>query len=1503
MKGNRVQTNAEPGRPVQRGFLASLAAVTGGRGRGHSALRLAMVSALVAAFVSQLGLQSAAASSGISAAFTGGASTATNGGLLYAKTGGALTLSVTTSNDTKCVAVTGAHTARQTSPQAKTSWSFSFTAGDGDGNRSVIAAASPGFNSNNCTGQSQTPQTAGYVLDNTGPTVAPSLAPTPNLAGWNKANVDITWSAADGVGSGVLNGPTPATDTVNTNTPTAGVTRTATASDRLGNTGSGSVTVKLDKGAPTITPTTDPAANGFGWNNTDVAVGFGCTDSLSGVKSCPGGTTLSSNGANQTVAGTATDVADNTAGATATVSIDKLAPTLSGAPAGSPTGGWYRGDVTINWACSDQPGLSGINGSCPGAGTISGEGTGKTASASVSDKAGNTTNAVSSPPVSIDNTPPSTSATAPSSWNNVDVNVSLLASDALSGVAATHYILGGGSIQTGTSVPISTEGTHTLEYWSVDNAGNAETHKTVNVKIDKTPPSINHSVSPAAVNGWNNTAVTVTFECSDGGSGISSCTAPQTVTTEGKDQSVTGTAVDNAGNSATDPAKVSVDLTKPTISATRDRDANGAQWYNGDVTVSFGCDDSLSGISGCSQPVTLGEGANQTATGSATDAAGNSDTASASGINVDKTPPVITGAATTAPNGDGWYTGDVTIRWTCSDQTGLSGIAGSCPADSVIIGEGDNLSASASAFDVAGNVASKTVAGIKIDRHAPNTSASVHDALASGWYAGAVPVTLTGVDDLSKVATTYYSVDGGPAQTYAGTFDFSTKGIHTITFWSVDKAGNVEDKTAGGHTITLKIDGIAPTITGSRSPAANLFGWNNSDVTVHFECSDAESGIAGCTSDTPVSNEGAGQSVTGDALDNAGNDSHATVGDINIDKTPPTLSGAPTTAANGVGWYRGDVSIQWTGQDGGSGIDPATAPANSTISGEGTNLGAGPVTVADKAGNPSLPASVSGIKIDRKGPTITPVRPPTNGAGWYSGDVVVGFTCTDPALADATAGSGVAACPSDKLISGNGANQSVTGDAASDNAGNTTAGVNVGGINIDGLAPQSSANNVCTSKNGYCKGATATVKITAADQAGLSGVKEIRYSVSGGPEKFATGASVDVQVPLNGSGLANVSYWAVDNADNAEPANGIALKYDNIAPTVTHTLNPSPNADEWNNSDVTVHFDAKDDDTGSGVDTATVTKDQVITAETAGLLVSGEASDLAGNVGTDTVTVKLDRTPPTVSAAITAGTLGSNGWYTGPVTVTFSCSDALSKVAVCPDPITLTANGADQSANGTARDFAGNQAAAGVSGIKIDAEKPAITLHGVSNGGSYTLGAVPAATCTATDSFSGVQSCSVSVTGGLANGVGTFNYVATAKDNAGNVQTATGTYKVVYRSFEGFLQPINDTAHQVGQDVSVFKAGSTIPAKFQLKKADGTVVQAGSAPLWLTPAKGSLTTAAIDESLYGDAATTGNSYRWDATAQQYIYNWSTKGQASSYFYRIGVKLDDGNQYTVNIGLR
>jgi hypothetical protein len=1524
----------------------------------------------------------ASASSVASAVFTGAAGTVSVGGTLYAKSGGALTLTLTTSSDTECVDVAGAFTGHLTSATAKSSWSFTTTAGLGDGARVVTATASKGFNTNGCTGASGSAP-GSYTLDNTGPVVTAALTPAANAAGWNNTNTAVAWTATD-AGSGLGSGPTPASSTETSN---GIVTRTSAATDKLGNIGNGAVTVRVDKAPPTVTAAQTKNADGT------TTVTFTCADTPSGIATCLAvGSTTNSKTVQPgvTVTGTATDNAGNTSTATSTAPAgDTTAPTLSGAPTTLPNGiGWYAGDVKVHWTAADPE--SGIPTATADT-TISGEGTGLTSTTTVTNGAGLSTTATSSPAVKIDRTAPTTGISGTSNnWVNGNVTVSLSATDNLSTVATTEYTVDGGATQTGTTFTLTTGGDHTITFHSTDKAGNTEAVQTAHVKIDKTAPTISHTFTPLSYKdgAWTNQDVIVTFTCADqGGSGVAGCTTPVTATSEGS-STVTGTATDGAGNTATDTASVRIDRTAPTITAVADGTKNDAGWYKQDVTVTYTANDDASGIAG-TPPASdvLGEGADQSASATVTDAAGNSNTAGVTGINVDKAAPVLTGTFAT-----GWHTGDVTVSWVCTD--GLSGPAGQ-PADTTVTGEGENLSSTASCADIAGNTATKTVTGIQIDRSAPTTTSSVAKPLESGWYGAAVPITLTGSDNLSGVAATYYTVDGAAAQTYTGAFAVAAEGTHTITFWSTDGAGNIEtagapltikidttaptttvinpmspesgwfvtsgipvafgakdsgsgikatyytidggaaetygepftaDLSTGTHTITywsvdladneeshastntiaVNVDTAAPTISGAATPAANTFGWNNTDVAVSFTCDDigsgVQTGVAGCAGDTTLTNDGAGQKVHGDAVDVAGNKSGTDVTGINIDTTKPSLSGAATTDGNADGWYKGDVAISWTGVDTLSGINSATRPANSTITGEGRNLGAGPVTVADKAGNVSDSASVTGVKIDRTAPAVAGVLPAgINAAGWYKGDVVVGFTCSDPALADGTDGSGVAACPSDVMLKGDGANQSVTSTAGTDVAGNASAGKTVTGINIDGHEPQTTADNQCTATNGYCKGSTATVVLSSTD-VGPSGVKEIHYSVNGGTDLVVSGASKTLSIPTDGTGHATFTYYAVDNAGNVEPSNKAGLDYDNIAPTVTHTVSPAANAADWNNSNVTVHFDAKDTDPGSGVDTASVTPDVTVSAETttSGAVVNGSAKDTAGNVGMDSVAVRLDKTAPSITGAIVPGTTMVNGWYTGTVKVHFTCSDALSGVGVCPDDVTVTSNGANQSVTRSATDIAGNTASATVSGITIDNENPTVTSVNVANV-AYTLGLVPAATCTATDSFSGVASCKVTITGGNANGVGTFSYIATATDKAGNTSVPlTGKYTVTYR-FDGFLQPINDTAHQVGTSTSVFKAGSTVPVKFQLKNAAGTAVQAVAAPVWLTPVKGSAMTAPVDETVYTTSADSGSTYKYDTTALQYIYNWKT-GTGGNY-WRIGVTLDDGQTYYVNIGLR
>ncbi len=69
---------------------------------------------------------------------------------------------------------------------------------------------------------------------------------------------------------------------------------------------------------------------------------------------------------------------------------------------------------------------------------------------------------------------------------------------------------------------------------------------------------------------------------------------------------------------------------------------NSSGWNNTDVTATFTCGDTVSGIATCTAPVIVtSEGQNQVVSGTAMDLAGNSASVSAT-VNVDKTPPALT---------------------------------------------------------------------------------------------------------------------------------------------------------------------------------------------------------------------------------------------------------------------------------------------------------------------------------------------------------------------------------------------------------------------------------------------------------------------------------------------------------------------------------------------------------------------------------------------------------------------------------------------------------------------------------------------------------------------------------------------------------------------------------------------------------------------------------------------------------------------------------------------
>jgi hypothetical protein len=210
-----------------------------------------------------------------------------------------------------------------------------------------------------------------------------------------------------------------------------------------------------------------------------------------------------------------------------------------------------------------------------------------------------------------DNIPPVTIAMASpaansSGWNNSDVTLTLSATDnegdsgvkeiryRLTGVLTEERVISGNTAQ----ILISSEGTTTLIYWAIDNVGNVETSKSLEIKLDKTPPTITAQASPLAnAYGWNNSDVTVSFAAFDNISGVATVTEPQTITTGGQNQYIGGEATDSAGNQATTYVILNIDKTPPTVNITANPNTLWPPNHKlTDVTIRGEANDNLSGI-------------------------------------------------------------------------------------------------------------------------------------------------------------------------------------------------------------------------------------------------------------------------------------------------------------------------------------------------------------------------------------------------------------------------------------------------------------------------------------------------------------------------------------------------------------------------------------------------------------------------------------------------------------------------------------------------------------------------------------------------------------------------------------------------------------------------------------------------------------------------------------------------------------------------------------------
>jgi len=163
---------------------------------------------------------------------------------------------------------------------------------------------------------------------------------------------------------------------------------------------------------------------------------------------------------------------------------------------------------------------------------------------------------------------------------------------------------------------------------------------------------------------------------------------------------------------------------------------------------------------------------------------------------------------------------------------------------------------------------------------------------------------------------------------------------------------------------------------------------------------------------------------------------------------------------------------------------------------------------------------------------------------------------------------------------------------------------------------------------------------------------------------------------------------------------------DTIAPTATASISPPPNANGWNNTDVTVQLNAADNVGGLGVKAIryAITGAQTYTPTTSfdpsiSLPVTAEGEttisyfpwDSAGNAGPEqTITARIDKILPATTATVSPPPSPS-GLSSTPVTIQLNASDNLSGVqqitysSTGAQPIaTTTVSGASASINITA---------------------------------------------------------------------------------------------------------------------------------------------------------------------------------------------------------------------------
>ncbi|MGV2939777.1 Ig-like domain repeat protein [Mesobacillus sp. LC4] len=610
------------------------------------------------------------------------------------------------------------------------------------------------------------------------------------------------------------------------------------------------------------------------------------------------------------------------------IQLDKIPPvTTSNIPSE-----WVKSNFSLQLTAEDEK--SGVNKTYysvnnasfaeGSSASISQEGTHQVSFYST-DKAGNVEQ-VKTETVKVDKTAPVTSADLESGTYKEAKVLNLSAVDNFSGVKTTYYSINGSEFTESTTIELA-QGDRKVSFYSVDIAGNEEEVQTIVFTIDEAPPVTVSDIEEK----WNQESVAVKLSATDNLSGVSqtfySINGLEFV--EGTEFSISGDglhnvayySVDNAGNEEEVKTEtVKIDSQAPLTTSNIEEG-----WVSGGFKVSLKAIDELSGVSKTyysingeefteGTSVVFPDDGNYEVSYYSIDIAGNEEGIKTEKVNVDNQAPV-----TVSNLEEKWYKDRVEVELSATDN--LSGVeatyysvngSGFIEGNSLMIKEKGKYEISYYSVDNAGNVEEVKTELVKMDNQAPVTTSNFDDE----WYQSEMKVVLTATDDLSGVKATYYSLDGENF-TEGTEISLEADGIYEVFYYSVDKAGNIEQT----QTDTVKIDSEAPVTSDNVSDI-----WYNTSFEVVLNADDNLSKVDKTYYSINGSEfiEGASFEVSEEgiieveyySIDKAGNKEEVNKTQVKIDKTAPTIS-VDVQEEYKLG---SEFAISYTAADGHSGI-------------------------------------------------------------------------------------------------------------------------------------------------------------------------------------------------------------------------------------------------------------------------------------------------------------------------------------------------------------------------------------------------------------------------------------------------------------------------------------------------------------------------------------------------------------------------------------------------------